>query len=225
MKTAVITGANRGIGKEIARQLAQKSFQIILTARDLVKAEQAANEIGGDIIPMQLDVADDQSAKAFGTALAEKVDYVDVLINNAGIIGSKPLLDFDLEEIRAVMETNFFGVLRATKEVMPLLRKSKEGRIINISSGMGELASLIGGYAGYRLSKVGLNGFTILLANELRSTPIRVNAVCPGWVRTDMGGAGASLSVEEGADTAVWLSTEPSIPTGKFLRNRREIPW
>ncbi|MCB9283084.1 MAG: SDR family oxidoreductase [Lewinellaceae bacterium] len=226
MKTVVVTGANRGIGKEIARQLARLQFRVVLTARDLDKAERAAREIAGEVIPMALDVTREDSAAAFGVLLRKKVDQVDVLVNNAGIIGSKRMTDFDLDELQAVVDTNFFGALRTTKAVMPLLQNSPDARIINISTAMSEWASLAsGGYAGYRLSKVGLNAFTVLLASELGNRSIRVNAVCPGWVRTDMGGPSAPLPVEKGAETAVWLATEPDIPTGKFFQDKKVIPW
>lgn len=225
MKTAVITGANRGIGKEIARQLALAGFKIILTARDPEKAQRAAGEIGGEVVSMELDVASEESVEAFGILLRDRVSQVDVLVNNAGIIGRRRLLEFDMQEMHEVLETNFFGALRTTRAVLPLMPKSPGSRIINISSEMGAWSELHGGHAAYRLSKVSLNAFTVLLANELRSTSIKVNAMCPGWVRTDMGGSGASRTPEKGAETALWLATEPNIPSGKFFKDKREIAW
>ncbi|MBK6621150.1 MAG: SDR family NAD(P)-dependent oxidoreductase [Saprospirales bacterium] len=225
MKTAVVTGANRGIGKEIARQLIQKGFRVVLTARDLEKAKRAAAEIGGEPIALELDVARDDSAEAFGILLRDRVDRVDVLINNAGILGRLRLLDFDIQEIHEVLETNLFGALRTTKMVLPLMPESAESRIINISSEMGAWRELRGGHAGYRLSKVSLNAFTAMLAHELRNTSIKVNAMCPGWVRTEMGGPGASRPVEKGAETAIWLATEAEIPSGKFFSDKKEVSW
>lgn len=225
MKTAVVTGANRGIGKEIARQLAQKGFRVVLTARDGEKARRAAAEIGGAVIALELDVASDESTQAFGILLRDQVDRVDVLINNAGIIGRRRLLDFDIQEIHEVLETNLFGALRTVKTVLPLMPESPGSRIINISSEMGAWSELRGGHAGYRLSKVSLNAFTVMLAGELRNTSIKVNAMCPGWVRTEMGGPGASRSVEKGAETALWLATEPDIPSGKFFSDKRLVSW
>ena len=155
-----------------------------------------------------------------------KYNHLDVLINNAGIgIGNKGTLEADFDEIKQMMATNFYGAWRLSIALMPLLKASNKGRIINMSSGMGGMADLTGGYAGYRLSKSSMNALTILMANELKGSGISVNAMCPGWVRTDMGGAGASKSVEQGADTAVWLATNPEITTGKFFRDREIIPW
>ncbi len=132
--------------------------------------------------------------------------------------------DIPLIQVKHIMETNFYGAWRMVQVFIPLLKKSK-GRIINISSGMGELGSLTGDFPGYRLSKASLNALTIMFSNELKDDGIKVNAICPGWVRTDMGGPDAPRSVSEGADTAVWLVTEENIPTGKFFRDRKEIEW
>ena len=225
MKTAVITGANRGIGKEIVRQLSQSGFRVILTARDMEKASRAARETGENVVPIELDVTSAGSVEAFGILLRDQTPQVDVLVNNAGILGSRRLLHFDMEEISQVMETNFFGALRVTQAVLPLMPKDPSSRIINVSSGMGAWKELSGGYAAYRLSKVSLNAFTVMLASELRQSGIRVNAMCPGWVRTEMGGAGATRSVERGAETVLWLATQPDVPTGMFFRDRRVIEW
>ncbi|MCX6271449.1 MAG: SDR family oxidoreductase [Bacteroidetes bacterium] len=130
-----------------------------------------------------------------------------------------------LFQVRKVMETNFYGAWRMIQVFVPLILKSEDGRIINISSGMGELSALTGFYPGYSLSKTSLNALTIMFSNELKEKGIKVNAVCPGWVRTDMGGVDAPLSVSEGADTAVWLATEMQIPTGKFFQKRSVINW
>jgi NAD(P)-dependent dehydrogenase (short-subunit alcohol dehydrogenase family) len=131
----------------------------------------------------------------------------------------------DLWQVRHIMETNFYGPWRMIQVFMPLLEKSDDARIINISSGMGELATLNGDYPDYRMSKSSLNALTIMFANEFKKSGIKVNAMCPGWVRTDMGGSDAPRHVSQGADTAVWLATEKSIPTGKFFRDRNEINW
>jgi NAD(P)-dependent dehydrogenase (short-subunit alcohol dehydrogenase family) len=149
-----------------------------------------------------------------------------VLINNAGIISSSKGVDkVGMDEIRALLETNFFGPLQLTQSLPPLLEKSPDGRIINISSGMGALHEVGCGYAAYRLSKTALNSFSAILAKDLAGTNIKVNSMCPGWVRTEMGGSNASRSVERGADTAVWLATAKEIPNGKFLRDRKVIEW
>lgn len=225
-KIALVTGGNRGIGLEICRQLAEKGLTVILTSRDLSKGERTAASLQGRVVVRQLDVTDDAQTLELAGAMKAEFGVLDVLVNNAGIsIGSKGIPDADLSTIREIMETNFFGPIRVTKAFLPLLRRSRDARVINISSGMGALSDLNGGYAGYRLSKAGLNAQTILLANDLRGSGIKVNAVCPGWVRTDMGGRSAPRTLAQGADTAVWLATAVDIPTGKFLRDRKEISW
>lgn len=225
-KIALVTGANRGIGKEIARQLADLGWQVIATARDVAKAEKAAMEIGNGAIGMVLDVLDENSVRLAAVEVQRRFDKLDALINNAGVIGNRSMLDFDLGQVTSVMDTNFMGPIRTAKYFMPLLNRSPDARIINLSSGMGELASLEqGGYAGYRLSKTSLNAFTILLASELKSGNVKVMAMCPGWVKTDMGGAGATRSVQKGAETAVWLATAREVQSGKFYRDKKVINW
>ena len=144
----------------------------------------------------------------------------------AGIsTGRKVAKNISLESVKYIMETNFYGAWRMIQVFIPLLLKSDDGRVINMSSGLGELKSLSGEYPGYSLSKSSLNALTIMFSNELKKTGIKVNAMCPGWVKTDMGGPNAPRNVTEGADTAVWLATEKEIPSGKFFRDRKEINW
>ena len=225
-KVVLVTGGNRGIGLEICRQLAELKHTCIMASRDLEKGLAAANSIQAKLDVQALDVANSRQITDLASLVEEKYGKLDVLINNAGIgIGSKGAVDADMEEVKKIMETNFYGPWRITQDFIPLLKKSADGRIVNMSSGMGAHADLVGGYAGYRQSKSALNALTILCSNELTKSNIKVNAMCPGWVRTDMGGEGASRSVEEGADTAVWLSLEQEIPNGKFLRDRKVIPW
>jgi NAD(P)-dependent dehydrogenase (short-subunit alcohol dehydrogenase family) len=151
---------------------------------------------------------------------------IDFLVNNAAINEDlEGLLNAEIHDITLLMETDFYGSMRVTKAFLPLLKKSDDGRIINVSSGMGALDDLVGGYAGYRLLKAGLNAQTIVLANKLKGSAIKAFAMCPGWVRTDMGGTSAPRSVEEGADTVLWLATAKEPRSGGFYRNRREIPW
>lgn len=228
----LVTGANRGIGFEICQQLAALGHNVILTARHGDKGATAAKSLDGSVDFIQLDVTSDDSVTRCAADVEERYGRLDVLINNAAIIKPDPkekaksLKTATANEIKIVMETNFFGPLRMNHAFLPLLLQSREGRIINMSSGMGELDDLkYGGYAGYRLSKAGLNAQTIQLAAELKTTNIKVNAMCPGWVRTDMGGASASRSVSRGAETAVWLATTATIPTGKFWRDKKEISW
>lgn len=225
MKTILVTGGNRGIGLEICNQLAVQGHTVIMGTRDLERGQNVAKTLSGKVHVMQLDVTDPESIKSLANDIDEEFGHLDVLINNAGIgVGNSGAVDADPEEVKAIMATNFYGPWYTIQGLIPLLKKSTDGRIVNMSSGMGAMSDLTGGYAGYRLSKTSLNGLTILLANELAGE-VKVNAMCPGWVRTDMGGSGAPRSVKQGADTAVWLATADPIPTGKFFRDRREISW
>jgi NAD(P)-dependent dehydrogenase (short-subunit alcohol dehydrogenase family) len=157
--------------------------------------------------------------------IASEADRLDSLVNNAGIGGSYSdnAAESDLEEARRTLETNLFGAWRLAQAALPLLRDSDDPRIVNVSSGAGQLDDMQGGYPAYRISKSGLNALTRILAAE--EGRVRVNSLCPGWVRTDMGGSGAPRSVEEGADTAVWLATDPGVGSGGFYRDRKPIPW
>ena len=182
----------------------------------------------GKVEAIHLDVINAGHIQVVASFIEKAYGKLDILINNAGIgIGSKGASDADLDDVKQIMETNFYGAWYVSQAMIPLLRKSTDGRIINMSSGMGALNDLTGGYAGYRLSKTALNGLTILMANELNQEEIIVVAMSPGWVRTDMGGAGAPRTVEQGAETAVWLATasRADIETGKFYRDRRIILW
>jgi len=230
MKTALVTGANKGIGREVARQLARKGFHVFVGARKREAGRKAANEIageGGKATFLQIDVADHASVTAAARQFEKIADHLDVLVNNAGIIvdGDDSILEISDDQMRQTLETNTLGALRVTRAFLPFLKKSKTPRIINVSSGGGQLTGGADGWApAYCVSKTALNGITSQLAAALPK--FAVNSVCPGWVRTDMGGQGATRSVEEGADTIVWLASEASQNlTGKFLRDRKEIPW
>jgi NAD(P)-dependent dehydrogenase (short-subunit alcohol dehydrogenase family) len=225
MKIAVVTGANRGIGREIAAQLIGLDWTVVLAGRSEIQLEKASDQLGPNADFIVVDVNSQESVNRFASILQKKYKCVDALFNNAGIIGNTPLDEFNISEMEEVMSTNFMGPVRITAAVLPLLKKSKDARIINISSGMGSMDDLTSGYGAYRLSKWALNGFTILLANELAESGIKVNAVCPGWVRTQMGGSSAPLPLAKGAETPVWLATEKDTPTGKFFRNKKEISW
>src|SRR2546429_3765865 len=230
MKTALITGANKGIGREVARQLAAKGFYVFVGARNRKAGGKAADEIGkhgGKAAFLELDVSDDSSVTAAAREFSRLADHLDVLVNNAGIIvdGDDGILKISDELLRETLETNTLGALRVTRAFAPLLAKSKAPRVINVSSGAGQLTGGADGWApGYCISKTALNGVTSQLAAALPK--FAVNSVCPGWVRTDMGGSNATRSVKEGADTIVWLAADaPQSLTGKFLRDRKEIPW
>jgi NAD(P)-dependent dehydrogenase (short-subunit alcohol dehydrogenase family) len=237
-RVALVSGANRGIGREIVRQLAERGHTVILGARDLEKGAAVAEALqaelsdpaGGDerIVPMQLDVADDQSVDRLARDVESRFGRLDVLVNNAGIGNDDGQrgADADLERVQEALDTNLFGAWRLSRAFIPLMQRGGYGRIVNISTGMGQLSDMGGGFPGYRVSKTALNALTRILASELQGQDLKVNSACPGWVRTDMGGRGAPRSVEEGADTPVWLATLPDDgPSGGFFRNREPIPW
>ena len=230
MKTALVTGANKGIGYEVARQLAAKGFNVFIGARKREAGRKAAERIakdGGQATFLEIDVADNASVIAAAQEFARITDHLDVLVNNAGIIvdGDDAILEISDELLRKTLETNTLGALRVTRAFAPLLGKSKTPRVINVSSGGGQLTGGADGWSpAYCISKTALNSVTAQLATALPK--FAVNSVCPGWVRTDMGGQNASRSVEEGADTIVWLAADaPQKLTAKFLRDRKEIPW
>jgi NAD(P)-dependent dehydrogenase (short-subunit alcohol dehydrogenase family) len=231
-RVALVSGSNRGIGREIARQLAELGDHVIVTARDPATAERVAEELsdGGrlSLQAEQLDVADEESVERLRQRLEAEPGRLHVLVNNAGIMGeiATNATTAPLDDAHRTMETNLFGAWRLTRATLPLLRESGHGRVVNVSSGAGQLSDMNGGYPGYRISKTALNALTRILSNEEGGNGILVNSMCPGWVRTDMGGSAAPRSVEEGADTAVWLATLPDDgPTGGFFRNREPIPW
>jgi NAD(P)-dependent dehydrogenase (short-subunit alcohol dehydrogenase family) len=228
-RVALISGGNRGIGREIARQLAGQSYRVVIGSRELAKGEEAAHELGQNVTAVQLDVTDEDSIVAAVASVERDLERLDVLVNNAGIVGggwSTNAVDVDLDEVRRTLETNLFGAWRLTEAALPLMRKNGYGRIVNISSGMGQLSDMGGHSPAYRLSKTGLNVLTRMLTAELGEENVLVNSVCPGWVRTDMGTQSARVSVQEGADTPVWLATLPDDgPRGGFFRNREPIPW
>jgi NAD(P)-dependent dehydrogenase (short-subunit alcohol dehydrogenase family) len=226
-RIAVVTGANRGIGLEICRQLARAGMHVILTARDEAKGKAAAKKLG--VESHQLDVDSDESVKAFARWIKDTHGRCDVLINNAGVMldprGSR-VLDSKIETYRDTLETNLIGPLRMIQAIAPLMKKQGYGRIVNMSSGQGQLSDMGVGTPAYRVSKTALNALTRTTAADLHGTGILANAMCPGWVRTDMGGSGAPRSVEQGADTALWLATLPDNgPTGGYFRDRKPIPW
>jgi NAD(P)-dependent dehydrogenase (short-subunit alcohol dehydrogenase family) len=230
VKTALITGANKGIGREVARQLAGRGFHVFVGARNGKAGRKAADEIakhGGKATFLEIDVAKNPSVAAAVREFSKVSDHLDVLVNNAGIVAERDdaILQISDDLLRKTLETNTLGALRVTRAFVPFLGKSQAPRVINVSSGSGQLTDGADGWApAYSISKTALNGVTSQLATALPK--VAVNSVCPGWVRTDMGGENASRSVEEGANTIVWLATSaPQSLTGKFLRDRKEIPW
>jgi NAD(P)-dependent dehydrogenase (short-subunit alcohol dehydrogenase family) len=231
-KIAVVTGANRGIGFEVCRELARKGISVILASRDEAKGELAASRLrkeGLDLNVMGLDVAEPESIRGFAQRIEQNFGAVDILVNNAGVMldpkGSR-VVGSNAETFRRTLETNFFGPLQLCQALIPLMLKQGGGRVVNISSGLGQLADMGAGTPAYRVSKSALNALTRTLAAELKGKNVLVNAVCPGWVRTDMGGPDAPRTPEQGADTVVWLATLPDDgPTGGFFRDRQPIAW
>lgn len=229
-KTALVTGGNKGIGREIGRQLARAGWRVFLGARNRGRGEQAAAELAGEgaVEFLEIDVSRAASIRAAAEELTRRTPTLDALINNAGILEDEggSIVDADLDVIRRTLETNTFGPLQLTQALLPALRAAGGARVVNLSSGLGQLGDMEDGYPGYGISKTALNAVTRKLADALKKDGIAVNSVCPGWVKTDMGGAGAHRTVEQGADTVVWLATEAEgTLTGQFLRDRKSIAW
>lgn len=231
---AVVTGAYRGLGLETCRQLAQQGYRVILTARREPEGRRAAEDLAGQglaVLFQPLDIRDPESVGALVAFVREGFGRLDVLVNNAGIFpdpepGSpgSSIFEADLERVRLGFESNTLGALRLCQALIPLM--DGRGRVVNVSSGMGQLSDMNGCCPGYRLSKTALNAVTRIFADELAGTGVKVNSVCPGWVRTDMGGMEAPLGVDEGARGIVWAATLPEDgPSGGFFRHGEPIPW
>jgi NAD(P)-dependent dehydrogenase (short-subunit alcohol dehydrogenase family) len=222
---AVVTGGNRGIGYEVCRQLDALGYEVVLGSRDLAAGEKAAAELG--VVACQLDVVSDESVSAAAGFVRERFGRCDALVNNAAIHYDtwQRASDADLDVVHEAMETNLFGAWRCALDLLPLLRASDHGRIVNVSSGAGQLSSRGAGTPAYQVSKAALNAFTRTLAAELRRDGVLVNAICPGWVATDMGGPGGR-PVADGAASVVWGVTLPDDgPTGGFFRDGRALDW
>jgi NAD(P)-dependent dehydrogenase (short-subunit alcohol dehydrogenase family) len=228
-KYALVTGGNKGIGFAICQGLLAAGFEVILAARSIDKAKEAIEKLQSPLVyPLVLDVADDESIHQAFNDLSQELGHLDVLINNAGIYPDEGvnILTIDRHLLARTMNTNTFGAIRTTQTFLPLLEKADRARIINVSSGLGALNGLSADSSSYCLSKLALNGATIMLCAALKPQGIAVYSMCPGWVRTDMGGASATRSPEQGADTAIWLATAASIDqSGKFFRDRQEISF
>ena len=223
-----MTGANRGIGLEVVRQLAERGFTAVLGSRDLRKGRAAAEGLDGlEVDARRLDVADADSVRELAAELDDAYGRLDVLVNNAAILYDtwQRGVEADLDEVHEGLETNLFGAWRTTQACLPLLRRSQHGRMVNVSSGAGALSSMGAGTPAYSVSKAALNALTRILAAELRSDRILVNSVCPGWVATDMGGPGGR-PVEDGAASVMWAVLLPDDgPTGGFFRDGRRLEW
>jgi NAD(P)-dependent dehydrogenase (short-subunit alcohol dehydrogenase family) len=229
-RIALITGTNRGIGLEIGKQLLKLEWTVIFTARNMAVGRPIVNELRETYKSawfVQLNVDEEESINYLADYVLKEFGRVDVLINNAGVLldEGKSLSTLDISDLQKTMETNVYGPLQVTRALQPALKKGSDARVINISSLMGQLSTMGKDMPAYRISKTALNALTVIQAQELAGDKIKVNTMHPGWVRTDMGGSNATKSIEEGADTAVWLATENEIPTGKFFSERKEIEW
>jgi len=231
-KIAVVTGANRGLGLEIARQLMRADLFVVVGSRDPLNGERAAAELraeGPNVASFVLDVNDTRGVRRFVEHVAKVHGTPSVLVNNAGVYPESTdatVIDTPTAVWRETFETNLFGAVRMCREIVPLMRKVGYGRIVNVSSGLGQLQQMGEGSPAYRVSKAALNALTATLAAEVAGSGILVNSMSPGWVQTDMGGGEAPRTVEEGAETATWLCLLPSSgPTGRFFRDRKPIPW
>ncbi len=229
-QVAVVTGANRGIGREVALALAAHGMLVVLGSRDAGRGREAAEALGGEaagVVACALDVADDASVEEAAAWVDRELGRCDVLVNNAAIDYDTDAraVTADLDRVHRALETNLFGAWRTALAFLPLLRRSPHGRIVNVSSGSGSLASMGAGTPAYSVSKASLNALTRILAAELRGDRVLVNAVCPGWVATDMGGPGGR-SVQDGAASVLWAALlDDDGPTGGFFRDGRPLDW
>lgn len=231
-RVAVVTGSNKGIGLAICRQLAERGLRVILTSRDIAKgqvAQRKLSEEGADVVYHRLDVDSDDSVAELARSVESDQGRVDVLVNNAGILidtSGDGVLETSLDTFRKTLETNFFGALRMCQAIVPIMQRGHYGRVVNLSSGLGQLDEMGDGTAAYRTSKAALNALTRMVATAVSGEDILVNSMCPGWVRTDMGGSNATRGVDTAAETAVWLAMLPhGGPTGGFFRDKAPIPW
>ena len=228
---ALVTGANRGLGLEIARQLLAQGLRVVLTGRDQAATQRALEALGAagkNALAVRLDVTDPTTIAAARRTAEERLGPVDVVVNNAAVLlhENDDLLAIPRDAFRATFETNVLGAIEVCRVFVPPMAQRGYGRVVNVSSGAGQLGRLSTYAPAYSISKTALNAFTRVLAATYQGQGVLVNAVDPGWVRTDMGGKSAPRSVEQGADTAVWLATLPEEgPTGGFFRDRRAIPW
>ena len=234
-QVAVVTGGNRGMGLATCKALAEAGYHVLLTSRDLQSGQIAVEEMSDKELPVEaikLDTSSQRDIDVLAAYLLDTHGRVDVLINNAGILidgdldNPTSICDANADVVRKSLEVNTIGPMMLIKALLPLMQKAGSGRIVNISSGMGQLSDMGGQHPGYRISKTALNAVTAIFAAELKDSNIAIYAICPGWVRTDMGGTSADRSLEEGIDTAVWLATSADAnQSGGFYRDRQIIDW
>jgi NAD(P)-dependent dehydrogenase (short-subunit alcohol dehydrogenase family) len=237
MKVALVTGANRGIGFETAKQLAQNNFKVYMGCRNEehgIKAQDELRSIGLNVEFVKIDVNSTKDVRNFLNHLKENKEEIELLVNNAGVFlesdgpadtSSSSIFKVDPVIILKTIETNTMGPLKLIQSILPQMIQQNSGRVINISSGMGQLQDMKGHWPGYRMSKTALNALTCIVDDEVADYNIFINSVCPGWVRTDMGGDSATRSIEEGVETIIWLATCENPPRGKFVRDKEILDW
>src|SRR5262245_119152 len=230
-RVALVTGANRGMGLETCQQLLERGLRVVMTGRDESAIQRALDNLGdlnGNVIAVPMDVTDAASIDAAYRTAVKQFGQVDVLVNNAAVLlfENEDVLSTPTDGFRRTFDTNLLGVIEVCRLLVPPMAERRYGRVVNVSSGAGQLAGMSTYAPAYSISKAALNAFTRILAATYRNRGVLANAVDPGWVRTDMGGSSAPRSVEQGVDTTVWLATLPSDgPTGRFFRDRRPIEW
>lgn len=226
----IVTGANRGLGRASAEKLLASGKQVVLACRQPEEIkDEFRHQPHAHVLP--LDITADASVKAFAEQIKKLDKPIEGLINNAGVFletskrtnNHTSLLEADLKLIQQTIDTNTFGIIRVVQALHPLLQKG--ARIVNVASGMGQLSEMEGGYPGYRLSKTGVNVLTRILADELGERSIIVSSVCPGWVKTDMGGPDANRDIDQGIETIVWLALQTDIESGLFWRDKEVLDW
>jgi NAD(P)-dependent dehydrogenase (short-subunit alcohol dehydrogenase family) len=236
MRTAIVTGANRGVGRGVAKQLVLLGYQTILTSRDELKGKQTVHELKKDIginladnlVYHQLDVTSTGSVHRLYSYVVEKYEAADVLVNNAAVLLDQcgRVLQTPMDTYRLTLETNVFGPLLMCQTFLPMMIERNYGRVVNVSSGAGQIENMVDDMTAYRLSKIALNGLTLMLADSVKGSNVLINAGCPGWVRTDMGSPDAPRSIGEGAKGIVWLATLPDGgPHGGFFRDGQRLTW
>ncbi|OFZ46912.1 MAG: hypothetical protein A2381_03700 [Bdellovibrionales bacterium RIFOXYB1_FULL_37_110] len=232
-KTVLITGANRGIGFEAAKELAESGHRVILTARNKEKGIKACENIKGEVIFHLLDVTQSESVERLAKFIGKDIGTIDVLINNAGSMfdprrfEANPAnpLDSSVAILNQTLQLNFVGAYDVTKQILPFMNKKERADIINVSSGMGALHEMGVGTPAYRISKTALNALTKVLTAEFENTDLHINSICPGWVRTDLGGVGATRSLEEGVMGIVWIVNEEPELRGQFIRDKEQLDF
>jgi NAD(P)-dependent dehydrogenase (short-subunit alcohol dehydrogenase family) len=230
-RVAVVTGANRGMGLETCRALLRLGLRVVMTGRDeedIQRARAGFKDAEANLIAVRMDVTDPESIRAAHRVIVSEMDRVDVLVNNAAILlhESSSVLSIPAEGFQQTFDTNLFGVIEVCRAIVPSMAERRYGRVVNVSSGAGQLARMSTYAPAYSMSKAALNALTRILAATYRGRGVLANAVDPGWVRTDMGGRSAPRSLAQGVDTTVWLATLPDDgPTGGFFHDRRPVDW